>query len=116
MDTPVELLAKLRFLSSTVFCLLNGMPKSSYDGLSEEKRRLLNQFMTEVDLELRHPMLLESDPGVCERVGSLQVTAGKFYAIFSVIPQQVFLSFPVDKQVRLVDALGEAHRLTRSTD
>lgn len=116
MGTPVELFAKLRFLLATVIWLCSDIPDLAYYGLSEQKRRLFNQFLAEIDLELRRPMLLESDPGVCERVGSLLVTAGKFYEVFSVIPERAFLAFSGDKQRRLVDALGEAHRLTRFTD
>ena len=116
MGTPVDLLAKLRFLSSEIFGSVNGMPKSAYDGLSKKKRRLLDEFMSEIHQELLRPMLLESDPGVGERAGSLLVTAGKFYEVFSVIPERAFLAFSGDKQRRLVDALGEAHRLTRFTD
>ena len=114
--TPVKLLAELRFFSSTVFYLLNGMPEMVYLGLSEKKRVLLNQFMEEIHEELIRPMLFESDPGVCKRIGSLQVTTGKFYEIFSKIPQRAFLAFSVDKQERLVDALATAHQLTHYTD
>lgn len=116
MSTPVELLAELRFLSALVSRVCNDMPLTVSVLLSERDHRLLAEVMSEIDLELCRRMLPERDPGVFDRAGSLQVTAGKFFEVFSKIPRRTFLAFPVDKQERLIDALAEAHRLTRSTD
>ena len=113
MSTPTGLLAELRFLSALVSRVCNDMPLEVSVLLSERDHRLLAEVMSEIDLELCSPMLSEGDTRVCERAGSLQVTAGKFFEVFSKIPSR---TFPVDKQERLIDALGEAHRLTRSTD
>jgi len=114
MSTPlVDLLAELRFFSALVSLVCSDMPHGVSVLLSERDHRLLAEFMSEIDLELCRRMLSEGDTRVCERVGSLQVTAGKFYEVFSKIPSR---TFPVDNQERLNDALAEAHRLTRSTD
>tara|TARA_R110002126_G_scaffold69234_3_gene175040 strand:- start:1510 stop:1863 length:354 start_codon:yes stop_codon:yes gene_type:complete len=112
----VDLLAELRFFSALVSLVCSGMPLEVSVSLSERDHGLLAEVMSEIDSELCRRMLPDGDPGVFDRVGSLQVTAGKFFEVFSKIPRRTFLAFPVDKQERLIDALGEAHRLTRSTD